>query len=992
MSTEPPDDNDDPLRERLRKIVPRPPVSAAAMYIRRLQTRAGLFHETPQIGRYRLGATLGQGGMGIVVRAHHLDFGVDVALKVLDGQVASDDIEDSQRAAWQAHVHDEARKLKQIRGEHVVGVYDVGIEDDLRWLAMAYIDGVDLESWLTKAPRPIDWRTIVAYFRDAAEGLASVHAAGLVHRDFKPRNAVLERERNRVCVIDLGLATSPGGDDQVSSAGARPHVHPPGEAAETQRSAGEQPRRTMQVIAGTEDYMSPEQYRGDRIDHTSDQFSWCVALYWALYGRFPFADDEPTALHVARLRGRTSLPRRKPGRADEVPRWLHRLLERGLSRRPADRFRSMHAVIAELTRDRRRPLWFAAGLGAVAVATAAISFVLLPRAQAATCRARTEASRATFEARRPALASELQPAALAALDSFDQRWKDRWDTACNGDFLHGEPGLEARQFCLDRQRQTFDRLSDALLAGPTTPTQALKGIHELPDPATCDAAGLNRAKPIEPAQQGTVALAAEQSSTARVAMWLGDYEKARRLADLAVRTAEASDHAPTQAAALQLSGELGRRSGLTSASRAALEQAHAAAIAGRDVFTAIAATHEHARTALLGQEDREAAAASLRLAAAHFKDIDWYGPPACTPATTPSCAARTRLWAEHEDLHGLLAFAGLELEAARDYHTRAITTLQPIEHEARPELARARFNRGRAHLLLGQHELADADLDASTELTIELYGPEHPDLAADFSIFADSARLRGDYEAAIDAAERSRVLYRRAEGEVSAHIASTEYLLGVIHLDRQDFARARQHAAIASGLYRQLRDTPRSEPIRVDHLVAAITMEEGDKATAAGLYAAVAGRFAALATLDGPDSRCDEAMARVDAGKCLIPVDAAAAHQHLLAAEAALTAAGGPTVCPAGYELARTRGDLAFREKDHATAIAAYEAAANDPQISDAVLADVNWALAQNYVLSGGDGVKARRLAGAARDSFAAQGPGGKNKVAVIDSWLARHL
>jgi len=988
MSPEPSFSDDDPLRERLRKFVPRPEVSAAAAYIRRLQTHACLFHETPQIGRYRLGATLGQGGMGIVVRAHHLDFGVDVALKVLDGQVATDDLADRERAAWQAHVHDEARKLKQIRGEHVVGVYDVGIEDDLRWLAMAYIDGVDLEQWLTEPARRIDWRTIVAYFRDAAEGLASVHAAGLVHRDFKPRNAVLERQRKRVCVIDLGLATSPGGDDQGSSAGVRANIHPPQEAAETQRSAGEQPRRTMQVIAGTEDYMSPEQYRGERIDHTSDQFSWCVALYWALYGRFPFGADEPTALHVARLRGRTSLPRRKPERADEVPRWLHRLLERGLSRRPEDRFRSMHAVIAELTRDRRRPLWIGAGLGVAMVATAALSFVLLPRNQAATCRARTtEDLRTAYAARRPTLASQLQPAALAALDSFDQRWKDRWDAACDGNFLHGEPGLEARHFCLDRQRQTFDRLSDALLAGPTAPAQALKGIHELPDPATCDAAGFNRARPIEPAQQASVALAAEQSSSARVDMWLGHYDSARRLADLAVRTAEASAHAPTQAAALQLSGELGRRSGRIAASRAALVQAHEAAIAGRDVFTAIAATHEHARTALLGQENREAAAASLRLAAAHFKDIDWYGAPACAPATTPSCAARTRLWAEHEDLHGLLAFAGLDLAAARDHHTQAIEILQPIADDARPDLARARFNRGRTHMLLGHYADADADFEASITLTIELFGPEHPDLAADYFTRADAAHRRGDYKTAIDAAQRSRVRFQRAEGEVSANVANTEYLLALIHLDRQDFARARQHAAIAGDLYRQLPDASPSEPVRVDQLVAAITMEEGDKPVAAGLYAAVAERFAALGD---PDSRCDEALARIAAGKCLLAIDAAAAREHLVTAEAALTAAGGPTVCPAGLELERIRGDLAFRERDHATAIAAYERAAKDPKISVAVLAEVNWALAQNYVPS--DGVKARRLAGAARDSFAAQGPGGKKQVDVIDSWLALHL
>jgi hypothetical protein len=260
------------------------------------------------IGRYRVDEVLGAGGMGMVLRARDLDLDRDVALKI--AVAASDPARDRQRAELLLR---EARMMARLRVRHVRAVHDVGSARGIDYIAMEYIAGVDLARWLA-ARR--DFAGIVRVFTDAARGLAAAHAAGVLHRDFKPSN-VLVGDDGEVVVTDFGLSR---------------WVH------DAQPADG----------AGTPHYIAPD---ADPSDPRTDQYSFCVALGDALAG-LP-ADAGP-----ARVRRR-----------------LARVVRRGSAPVAAARYPDMAAVVAELDAAVRRPRWpfalAALGVGAVAAALVA---------------------------------------------------------------------------------------------------------------------------------------------------------------------------------------------------------------------------------------------------------------------------------------------------------------------------------------------------------------------------------------------------------------------------------------------------------------------------------------------------------------------------------------------------------------------------------------------------------------------------------------------
>jgi serine/threonine-protein kinase len=260
------------------------------------------------IGRYRVDEILGVGGMGVVARARDLDLDRDVALKV--AVTVSDPARDRRRAELLLR---EARAMARLRARHVRAVHDVGSAHGIDYIAMEYIAGVDLARWLT-TPRPVT--AIVAMFVAAAHGLIAAHAAGVLHRDFKPSN-VLVGDDGDVVVTDFGL----------SRWRHEPRPAEPG---------------------GTPRYLAPD---ADPDDPRVDQYSFCVALGEAL------AQAAPGSLS-ARVRRR-----------------LDRVVRRG-SAPAAARFPSMTAVVAALEAATRRPRW---PLG-LAVVAAAIGVAWLGRA------------------------------------------------------------------------------------------------------------------------------------------------------------------------------------------------------------------------------------------------------------------------------------------------------------------------------------------------------------------------------------------------------------------------------------------------------------------------------------------------------------------------------------------------------------------------------------------------------------------------------------
>ena len=276
--------------------------------------------EASRIGPYQVQRLLGEGGMGVVYAAYDDKLERTVALKLIRGAAM-------RRPDGRARTLREARALARLSHPNVVHVYQVGEVDDEIYVAMELLTGPTLRAWLADKPRT--WREVLAVFCQAGEGLAAAHRQGVVHRDFKPANVIVGDD-GRVRVLDFGLA-------HFGEEGEARALPPAGEITDvllTQTGA----------VLGTPAYMAAEQFAGARGDTKTDQFSFCTALYEALYGQRPFVGDHLDTLARA-VQGGQVLPVKQ---RHDVPAWLHRVVVRGLQPDPAARWPSLDALLLAL--------------------------------------------------------------------------------------------------------------------------------------------------------------------------------------------------------------------------------------------------------------------------------------------------------------------------------------------------------------------------------------------------------------------------------------------------------------------------------------------------------------------------------------------------------------------------------------------------------------------------------------------------------------------
>jgi eukaryotic-like serine/threonine-protein kinase len=285
----------------------------------------------PTVARYRVIQKIAAGSMGVVYRAKDRRLGRDVALKVLR-------LESSRRRSRReesiarARFVQEARAMARIDHPNVVPIYGIETADEHLVIAMEYVPGRTLAEWLQSSR---SWREIVDVLLPAGEGLAAAHAAGAVHRDFKPHN-VLVGDDGRVRVTDFGLALVREEADDPTEETDRFEPHPSGEPYDSLTQTG--------MSVGTPAYMAPEQHAGRSMDPRSDQYAFCATLYEALYGVRPFRGRDNAELAYAKSRLRFSTPQARA----KVPRWLVAAMVRGLAPLPDDRFADMHALLAAL--------------------------------------------------------------------------------------------------------------------------------------------------------------------------------------------------------------------------------------------------------------------------------------------------------------------------------------------------------------------------------------------------------------------------------------------------------------------------------------------------------------------------------------------------------------------------------------------------------------------------------------------------------------------
>ena len=311
----------------------------------------------PTIGRYIVLGQLGQGSMGVVLKAYDRELDRQVALKVLHDEVAHKG----------PRLKREALALARLAHPNVVQVFEVGEAEGQVFVVMELVEGQTLRDWQNEVESPRGWKACVEVYLQVGWGLAAAHTKGLVHRDFKPGNAIIDGE-GRPRVLDFGLVRhADGGNDEQ---GGVPSAIQPAQTVPLDMSLTK-----TGTIVGTPAYMPPEQMERAEADARSDQFSFCVSLYEAVYGERPYEGDTLAALMIAVQNGRV----RPVPKGSKVPAKLRSVLLRGLVPHPGQRWPSMDDLLGQLQRLVAPPLrrYLRIGVGVVVALVAVASSVVL---------------------------------------------------------------------------------------------------------------------------------------------------------------------------------------------------------------------------------------------------------------------------------------------------------------------------------------------------------------------------------------------------------------------------------------------------------------------------------------------------------------------------------------------------------------------------------------------------------------------------------------
>ncbi len=903
-------------------------------------------------GRYTLLGELGRGGMGVVYSAYDPVLDRKIALKLLRAGGGGES---------SARLLREARALARLSHPNVVAVHDAGVFEGRVFLAMEYVRGETLASWLRGAPRAAG--EVCRVFLEAGRGLAAAHAAGLVHRDFKPQNVLLGGAGGAK-VTDFGLVRRALGPAEAAPASAPGRV----DVDDTLTREG--------TLMGTPRYMSPEQRAGGEIDARSDQYSFCVALYEALYGDLPFAAGGSE---------RPSRPTPGPGAGPRA----QRALRRGLSPDPAARFASMGELLAELApapRSWRLRAAAAVALGAVALAAAGAPRVARYRAERRCAeapgalaevwgeRARAEARAAFLASGRP-LAEGAWAAAAQGLDRRVSAWSAIERASCERR-ARGEgdvPGGRARARCLEYVRQAVVAVAGVLRggAGPAVVEYAPDAVMTVPDPSACEGEAAQAvwhrpdgAGPIDEAS--TLRRLAEGAA----AVSMRRVDDTREIAGVLAREADASGDRALGAEAYLLLGRAESAAGRGGDAERALARAlWLAEASGRDVtllralgaatFVAGSRLGRHdeadrlaargdAVLARLGRADAplegefDLMVGTFRLDQGRYAEaIERFDRARAGLAADPGGVT---LLARVENSACLTFGKARQVAAGLAACERAVALAERGYGPGHPRTAAARSSLGRQLYFARRHRDAIAELSAAFAAQ-EALTPTAPSLANPLNYRADAFDALGDFELAKADRRRALAILERTQGGGEPHANGLFYLgRTLVQAGEHEAARAAFEQALA--LYERHYGREHDECRLTVVELAGVAFARGKVAEArARLGPAVAALEASL----GPE-HLDIASAQTLYGRVL-------------------WAAGAPAEALAPLERA-------------ARALEKVEVPGPDE-------AETWLALARALAATGGDGARARALAERALVTFDEAGPAARVRRDEAAHWLA---
>lgn len=409
---------------------------------------------------YTVERQLGAGGMGVVHLAVDHRLGRKVAIKLQLGQRSAQDVHRLER---------EGRAMASLSHPNVLGVYEVGRHEGHLFIAMEFADGGTLQDWIDASERP--WRDVVALFASLAAGLHAAHETGIVHRDFKPANVLLGSD-GRPRIADFGLALG-------RSVAAPVHESDPSLDARLTATG---------AIVGTPAYMAPEQFASSQTSAASDQFAFFIALHEALYGHRPFRARSIPKL-AAEVCSDQPLPIPFPLAG---PRQLFKIIERGLSVAPSDRFGSLDEVRIALLgiAKRRRRRIATAVLSFAAVAASVTGYQSAVALNPSACDD-AAASEVWTDERREALArglsdppAPIEAQILAQLDRYGTELAEARTAACEASRVQGrtsESVYELTVACLGKLESRLGAAADEFEQGRLSEPDAPKAVAELFD-------------------------------------------------------------------------------------------------------------------------------------------------------------------------------------------------------------------------------------------------------------------------------------------------------------------------------------------------------------------------------------------------------------------------------------------------------------------------------------------------------------------------------
>ena len=718
------------------------------------------------VGRYTILERVGAGAMGVVYLANDPELERRVAIKVLH--------RDSARPELSAkRLRREARAMARLQHPNIVAVHDVGSHDGHVFVAMEFVRGTDLRRWVS-APRP--WREVVEVMLQAARGLVAAHAAGVIHRDFKPDNVLVsDVPERRARVTDFGVAaigTELAQDEESSS---QPIVVTHGGGEDLSRTGG---------LVGTPAYLAAEQFAGMPADELTDQFAFCVSTWELVYGARPFHGSTLADLAMAV----TSEEPRTPANAANVPAALRRILVRGLSPDRTRRWPSLAALADALERllsrwrSRARTAAVAlAVLGSAGVAAwvARGGHGCAPERELAEVwndGARTRLHDAIASVSRAAL-DDLAPRVDARIDGWSAEWVGAQRRICEGPAGWSDALRDRATVCTARALAELRAMIEAVAESRLgRASQVLDLADQLPELAGCERADALLADVAPPTDEATIAevtAVRTELATLRARRHAGEGGRAIADVDALLVRARASGYTPLVAEVLLEQGLARAAAGSPGPDAESLEESFYAATAAGDSRTALEAA--------IGLID------AIGNNAARPRDAMAWGrhAHALADALPDDPFSDARIDISIGQQHVQLA----ELDLAEPLMKRALEAYEATgsEREAAVTLAE-----------LGQLEIRRGDLDAATrymeparDRTLAVLGPYHPDSAIPLVGLGTIAMRRDDLDGAREAMREALAIYEGALGPDHPNVAGCLHNLGSIERMRDDLPAAR---------------------------------------------------------------------------------------------------------------------------------------------------------------------------------------------------------